>query len=63
MVLLLDDGRIGDELAPLLLEDEPEPPDNELGVFEGVVVVVVCESYFLNYFTFTSRLFKFIVFK
>ena len=50
--LLLDDERVGDELAPLLLEDEPEeefelllfdelfdepePPDDELGVVEGV---------------------------
>ena len=55
--LLLDDERVGDELAPLLLEDEPEeefelllfdelfdepePPDDELVVVEGVVVVVV----------------------
>ncbi len=55
--LLLDDERVGDELAPLLLEDEPEeefelllfdelfdelePLEDDAGFVEGVVVVVV----------------------
>ena len=62
--LLLDDERVGDELAPLLLEDEPEeefelllfdelfdelePPDDELVVVEGVVVVVVRVGVFVE---------------